>query len=102
MRETVIVEAVRTAVGKRNGGLSGIHPADLSAVVLNELLERTGVSPEIIDDVIWAACRRWATSPAISAASRSWRRAGRRAFRAPPSTGRADPASRPSTSRCRR
>ncbi|KZS68361.1 MAG: thiolase family protein [Mycobacterium pseudokansasii] len=53
MRETVIVEAVRTAVGKRNGGLSGIHPADLSAVVLNELLERTGVSPDIIDDVIW-------------------------------------------------
>ena len=33
MRETVIVEAVRTAVGKRNGGLSGMHPADLSAVV---------------------------------------------------------------------
>jgi acetyl-CoA acyltransferase len=53
MRETVIVEAVRTAVGKRNGGLSGIHPADLSAVVLNELLERTGVDPAIIDDVIW-------------------------------------------------
>jgi acetyl-CoA acyltransferase len=53
MRETVIVEAVRTAVGKRNGGLSGTHAADLSAVVLNELLERTGVGPEIIDDVIW-------------------------------------------------
>jgi acetyl-CoA acyltransferase len=53
MRETVIVEAVRTAVGKRNGGLSGMHAADLSAVVLNELLERTGVGPEIIDDVIW-------------------------------------------------
>ncbi len=34
MRETVIVEAVRTAVGKRNGGLSGMHAADLSAVVL--------------------------------------------------------------------
>jgi acetyl-CoA acyltransferase len=53
MRETVIVEAVRTAVGKRNGGLSGMHAADLSAVVLNELLERAGVGPEIIDDVIW-------------------------------------------------
>ena len=53
MRETVIVEAVRTAVGKRNGGLSGMHAADLSAVVLNELLERTGVGPEIVDDVIW-------------------------------------------------
>jgi acetyl-CoA acyltransferase len=53
MRETVIVEAVRTAVGKRNGGLSGMHAADLSAVVLNELLERTGVGPEIVDDVVW-------------------------------------------------
>ncbi|MEB3979886.1 thiolase family protein [Mycobacterium sp. 663a-19] len=53
MRETVIVEAVRTAVGKRNGGLSGMHAADLSAVVLDELLERAGIGPEIIDDVIW-------------------------------------------------
>ncbi len=53
MRETVIVEAVRTAVGKRNGGLSSMHAADLSAVVLNELLERTGVGPEIVDDVVW-------------------------------------------------
>jgi acetyl-CoA acyltransferase len=53
MRETVIVEAVRTAVGKRNGGLSRMHAADLSAVVLNELLERAGVGPEIVDDVIW-------------------------------------------------
>ncbi|KZS59927.1 thiolase family protein [Mycobacterium ostraviense] len=53
MRETVIVEAVRTAVGKRNGGLSGMHAADLSAIVLNELLERTGINPEIVDDVIW-------------------------------------------------
>ena len=49
----VIVEAVRTPVGKRNGGLSGVHPADLSAVVLNELVSRAGVPPEIVDDVIW-------------------------------------------------
>ncbi|MFY2859013.1 thiolase family protein [Mycobacterium sp. THU-M104] len=53
MRETVIVEAVRTAVGKRNGGLSGMHAADLSAVVLNELRERAGIGPGIVDDVIW-------------------------------------------------
>src|ERR1700710_836816 len=53
MRETVIAEAVRTAVGKRNGGLSGMHAADLSAIVLNEVLERAGVGPEIVDDVIW-------------------------------------------------
>ena len=53
MRETVIVGAVRTPVGRRNGGLAAQHAADLSAVVLNELAERTGVDPAVIDDVIW-------------------------------------------------
>ena len=53
MRETVIVEAVRTPVGKRNGGLSDQHAADLSAVVLSELAERTGVELDLIDDVVW-------------------------------------------------
>jgi acetyl-CoA acyltransferase len=53
MRETVIVGAVRTPVGKRNGGLSDQHAADLSALVLNELAERTGVDPDVVDDVIW-------------------------------------------------
>ncbi|GAB3008471.1 thiolase family protein [Mycobacterium bourgelatii] len=53
MREAVIVEAVRTPVGKRNGGLSGLHAADLSAVVLNELLDRANIGVELIDDVIW-------------------------------------------------
>ena len=53
MRETVIAEAVRTPVGKRNGGLSGMHAADLSALVLNELIERAGIDPEVVDDVIW-------------------------------------------------
>jgi acetyl-CoA acyltransferase len=53
MRETVIVGAVRTPVGKRNGGLSDQHAADLSALVLNELSERTGVDPSLVDDVVW-------------------------------------------------
>lgn len=53
MRETVIVEAVRTPVGKRNGGLSGMHAADLSALVLAELMARAGVDPDIVDDVVW-------------------------------------------------
>ncbi|WP_405137863.1 thiolase family protein [Nocardia sp. NBC_01388] len=53
MREVVIVEAVRTPVGKRNGGLSGMHAADLSAVVLNALVDRTGIDPSVIDDVVW-------------------------------------------------
>ena len=53
MAEAVIVEAVRSPVGKRNGALSGIHPAELSAQVLNALVERAGVDPALVDDVIW-------------------------------------------------
>src|SRR3954449_560132 len=53
MRDAVIVEAVRTPVGKRNGGLSGVHPADLSAHVLNSLVQRAGVDPAVVDDVVW-------------------------------------------------
>ena len=53
MRKAVIVEAVRTPVGKRNGGLSDIHAADLSALVLTALVERAGVDPGIVDDVVW-------------------------------------------------
>jgi len=53
VRDAVIVAAVRTPVGKRNGGLSGVHPADLSALVLAALAERTGLDPAVVDDVIW-------------------------------------------------
>ena len=53
MRDAVIVEAVRTPVGKRNGGLAGIHSADLSALVLQAIVERTGIDPALVDDVIW-------------------------------------------------
>jgi acetyl-CoA acyltransferase len=53
MREAVVVEAVRTAVGKRNGGLAEVHAADLSAVVLNALVDRTGLDPVVVDDVVW-------------------------------------------------
>ncbi|MGD9517389.1 thiolase family protein, partial [Mycolicibacterium sp.] len=53
MAEAVIVEAVRAPVGKRNGALSGVHPAELSAQVLNGLVERAGVDPALVDDVIW-------------------------------------------------
>ena len=53
MAEAVIVEAVRSPVGKRNGGLSGVHPGELSAQVLNGLVERAGIDPVLVDDVIW-------------------------------------------------
>jgi acetyl-CoA acyltransferase len=53
MAEAVIVEAVRSPVGKRNGALAGVHPVELSAQVLNGLVERAGVDPALVDDVIW-------------------------------------------------
>jgi acetyl-CoA acyltransferase len=53
VRDAVIVAAVRTAVGKRNGALSGAHPVDLSAHVLQALAERSGTDPAVVDDVIW-------------------------------------------------
>ncbi|MBP2368867.1 thiolase family protein [Pseudonocardia parietis] len=53
MRDAVIVEAVRTPVGKRKGGLAGVHPTDLSAHVLKQVVERAGVDPAQIEDVIW-------------------------------------------------
>jgi acetyl-CoA acyltransferase len=53
MRDAVIVEAVRTPVGKRNGGLAEVQPADLSAHVLTALAERSGIDPAVVEDVIW-------------------------------------------------
>ncbi|MFC4767825.1 thiolase family protein [Effusibacillus consociatus] len=52
MREVVIVEAVRTAIGRRGGALSGVRPDDLAAEVLKELVTRAGITPEIVEDVI--------------------------------------------------
>jgi len=51
--EAYLVDAVRTPVGKRGGGLSGIHPTDLGAVVIEALVARTGIDPVLVDDVIW-------------------------------------------------
>ncbi|MGP3928473.1 acetyl-CoA C-acetyltransferase [Nonomuraea sp. KM88] len=53
MSEAYIVGAVRTPVGRRNGGLAGAHPADLGAHVLKELMRRTGADPSAVDDVIF-------------------------------------------------
>jgi len=53
MREVVIVEAVRTPMGRRNGGLSGVHPAVLGAEVLKEVVRRAGITPDQVEDVIY-------------------------------------------------
>ena len=52
MPTAVIIDAIRTAGGKRNGGLSGWHPVELAAETLNALVARTGIDPAVVDDVI--------------------------------------------------
>ncbi|MCZ6782162.1 MAG: acetyl-CoA C-acetyltransferase [Proteobacteria bacterium] len=56
MAEAYIIDAVRTPVGKRGGGLSQAHPADLGAHVIRALMERTGVDPGAVEDVIFGCC----------------------------------------------
>src|SRR3954464_2063508 len=53
MPEAYIVEAVRTPVGKKNGGLATAHPADLGAHVLSELVARAGIDPAVVEDVVF-------------------------------------------------
>ena len=56
MSEAYIVDAVRTPVGRRKGSLAHVHSADLGAVPLNALMERTGVDPSAVEDVIYGCC----------------------------------------------
>jgi acetyl-CoA C-acetyltransferase len=56
MPEAFIVDAVRTPVGKRGGSLAGVHSADLGAHVLSALVERTGIDPGAVDDVVMGCC----------------------------------------------
>ena len=53
MPEAYIVEAVRTPVGKRGGGMSKLHPADLGALPIAALIERSGIDPGAVDDVVY-------------------------------------------------
>jgi acetyl-CoA C-acetyltransferase len=51
--EAYIIDAVRTPVGRRGGGLAAVHPADLGAHTIKALVERTGVDPEAVEDVVF-------------------------------------------------
>ena len=75
MVEAYIVDAVRTPMGKRGGGLSGVHPVDLSAHVLRALVERTGIDPARVDDVIWG-CVGQIGAQAWNIARNAWLSAG--------------------------
>ncbi|MEU0502827.1 acetyl-CoA C-acetyltransferase [Nocardia sp. NPDC005998] len=52
MRDAYVIDAVRTPVGKRNGALAAVHPADLGAAALRGLLDRNPIDPAVVDDVI--------------------------------------------------
>src|SRR3954467_607873 len=65
MRDAVIVDAVRTPVGRRNGAYAEVHPVDLSAHILTSLAERTGIDPAVVDDVVWGVVAQ-AGAPALN------------------------------------
>jgi acetyl-CoA C-acetyltransferase len=75
MSEAYIIGAVRTPVGKRNGGLASVHPADLAAHVLTELMTRTGVDPDAVEDVVMG-CVSQVGPQAIDIARTAWLSAG--------------------------
>src|ERR671931_56407 len=75
MSEAVIVEAVRSPIGKRNGSLAGTHPVDLLATVLQALVERAGVDPGQIEDNI-TGCVSQVGEQSINVARNAWLAAG--------------------------
>ena len=75
MREAVVVEAVRTPVGRRNGALKGVHPVDLLASALAGLVDRTGIDPELVDDVI-AGCVDQVGEQSVNVGRNAWLGAG--------------------------
>src|SRR2546421_875454 len=71
MREAVIVEAVRTRSGKRNGKVKDVHPVVLGSLVLKELIKRAGVKPELVDDVVFG-CVGQAGEQSLNIARNAW------------------------------
>jgi len=74
-REPVIVGTVRTPVGRRGGGLSGLHAVDLGAAALRALVERTGVDPMLVEDVIMG-CVSQVGEQSVNVARNAWLAAG--------------------------
>ena len=56
MREASIVDAVRSPFGRKKGSLAEVHPADLGAHAIRALVERSGIDPAAVDDVVWGCC----------------------------------------------
>ncbi len=74
-RDAVIVDVVRTTMGKRGGALANWHPVDLLAFALTQLVERTGIDPETVDDVI-GGCVTQAGEQSTNVTRNGWVAAG--------------------------
>lgn len=75
MSEAYIVDAVRTPTGRKKGGLAHLHPADLGAHPIRALIERTGIDPAAVDDVVWG-CTETIGGQAGDIARTAWLVAG--------------------------
>src|ERR1700731_1147404 len=75
MREVVIVEAVRTPIGRRNGKLKDVHPVVLGSLVLKEIVRRAGIEPEIVEDVVFG-CVTQVAEQSLNVARNAWLAAG--------------------------
>src|ERR671937_642840 len=75
MVEAVIIDAVRTPVGRRNDGFAGLHAVDLGARAITALVERTGVDPARVDDVI-LGCVSQSGEQGLNVARNVWLAAG--------------------------
>ncbi|MBV8307525.1 MAG: hypothetical protein JO274_08605, partial [Gammaproteobacteria bacterium] len=75
MREAVIVEAVRTPIGQRNGKLKDLHPVVLDSLVLKEVVRRAGVEPQQVEDVVFG-CVSQAGEQSLNVARNAWLTAG--------------------------
>ena len=75
MGNPVIIDAVRTPLGKRNGGLAGVHPGELLGLVQREVLDRAGVDPELVEQVV-GGCVSQAGEQSNDMVRRAWLHAG--------------------------
>src|SRR6202140_2717290 len=75
MREAVIVEAVRTPLARRNGKLKEMHPVVLGSLVLKEIINRAGIEPELVDDVVFG-CVSQVGEQSLNIGRNAWLTAG--------------------------
>ena len=75
MREVVIVEAVRTPIGRRNGKLKDVHPVVLGSLVLKEVVARAGIEPGLVEDVVFG-CVSQVGEQSLNVGRNAWLAAG--------------------------